>query len=64
MGVSTVAADEIVDVFDDWIEGFLQVIRPGVTGIPMFRGAFGHIGGKIRMGAPRRPGVVWFGGKR
>ena len=45
-GISTGAQFTIIDIFEDYLVNALQIIRPGVTGIPMFRGAFGRIGGQ------------------
>lgn len=58
-GISEPAQFEIIDAFDDWIDNRLQIIRPGVTGIPMWRGAFGHTGGIAGMGMPRKAPVRW-----
>ncbi|HEY1249165.1 MAG TPA: hypothetical protein VGE97_09270 [Nitrososphaera sp.] len=45
LGMSEKAKIATVDVFDDWVDRNLQIVRPGKSGIPMFRGAFGRIGG-------------------
>jgi len=53
VGVSDRAQFMIVDIFDEWMAGNIQIIRPGASGIPMFRGAFGRIAGVAHRG-PRR----------
>jgi hypothetical protein len=59
-GISETAQFEIIDIFDDWLEGNLRLVRPGVTGVSMFRGAFGRIAGKVTDRPPRREILPFF----
>lgn len=61
-GLSERGQFEVLAIFDEWMGGMIDIIRPGATGIPMFRGAFGRIGGVAHRGPRRKIAPVPLGG--
>jgi phage gpG-like protein len=59
LGMSEAIAFDLIEAFDDYVEGWLKVIWPKrSTGIPMERGALGRISKRIHASDPSRAASV------